>query len=460
MGGQINLITLMVIIVLVVVGIYFLWRAWKKGTPTPSYSPFTLDYGSIGEPGVSFEGYTPVPTYIPPENIAQLYTDTFTVSDGDTLILQDGTGLVYQRKVLELDFLSRATGDWSLLVNLLHQLQMDNLMTGDYWLTIERAGKIQITIQLKPNLEELDFFPTDPRLNLPAELYRPFFVGDLLFIADPLTKVAEYIFYCINDQNGGIFKLHEHSPQKNIDTLPFVMINSLFPGKFVGVTNAQWEEIRSFTTFKNQPEVINTSVGYEAYFDTYPGPMDPTVLNMIPNETKLTSGDTINIWSYASSTYFTIPNVKLESESSTELSDDTKYLISGVYSLIKNKNLYEWTIEIVRNGIIVLSKIIPTNVTGVKFFNDPRLTLMQYQDSVVIGDIIKTETTPASTVQYFWAINAPMKLYTNGKEFMGTYEQLVEYFKTLVPKPTQVKFTFSNQYSSEAFKTVTVPLEE
>lgn len=452
---------LVVVLVLLALAFYAVWQRWLSGhTPKPSTSPFVLNYGSIDQPDVAFDGSDPVPVYVPSADVVDMYTDTYTVSDGDTIVLLDSKGRVVQEKSLALDFVSQPSGDWSLLVNLQHQLEVDGLLTGDYELALWRKGKTMISVRLTPNVKQIRFWAVDPRKQLPDQVYKPFFVGDLLFVADPQTKIVDHIFYCVRDDEGGVFKVHDLSPLKDISILPFVLMNSMLPGKFVALTDANWQEIRSFSTYKNQVEIVNTSVGYERPLEKFPGPNDPTVLDMIPSETKLLSGDTINVWSYLSSIYYSVANVKLEASSSNELSDDVKFLTSGVQSLIQTNNLYGWTLEIVRANVVVLSKTIPSNVTGVRFFVDPRLTLVQFQDSVIVGDIVRAQITtpgvPEDRIEFFWAVNAPMKLYTNGGTFLGTYQDLVAFVRAEIPSPSKVQFSFSNCYSSTPFKVLTV----
>lgn len=460
-NSTLSMLGLVVIIIGIAVAGYYLYQAYKAGKLPIKPTQVGISYDSV-EPPMIIVGSSGAPEEIPiSENeILYMFNNSYMVATGDVLKIVYKNDEVIGEKTLSFDQFS-GIGDWSLLQNLLSQMKDDNQMDGNFSIALYRNGNIMIQKQVTSNIKQVKFFDTDYRISLPASVKKPFILDDVIWIADPNTMIAEYIYYCIIDIDNGIFQRHDASPKVDMPSrLSFQQLLNTFPGKFLGIANAYGEEIYSMTTFKNQNEAINTGIGYPIAIETFPGENDGTVLQMIPTDTQISNGDVIEIWSYSSASYFTIGPINLTINATNpenqELSDDAKYLISGVYALIKSRNLEGYTMDIKREGVVILSKTIPENVTGIKFFDDPRMSTPNLQNSLVLGDNLKVVATANGQdlePKYYWCNNIAMKSFTNVEgSFNGTIDEIAQQIQLDTPGLEKITFTYSNQYSSQMYK--------
>lgn len=460
-----NWLSILLIAVFVVVLIIVLW-VWmqSKNQPVPSGAVFTLDYSNVAPPlaGV-FDGALVKPE-INPNDLAIMYTDSFQVSDGDVVQLEEtNTGVVVQSKLITFNN-TTGVGDWSLLFNLRQQLSTDGFLNSLYTLSLVRNGSRLVSRVLSSNIVEIEWFRNDVRTLYPVLLQGPLvFLGDLLFVAMIRAngdRILEYLYYCTDDRNS-MFTIHEASP--NMDgpkTATLTALRQRFANKFVGLTNYEVEEITYWEpnppTPPPSPIVIDTSKTYPATFRGVPPASDPYILDMSTALPTVKEGNTVQI-SRNGVVYYQVKNVKLEDVSNTELSNDYKFLFSGLYSLIDSNYLRtgDFLLQILTStGEPAQSRLIPTNVTGIKLLPDKRLPTTAISESLIISDVAKITPRPNTGSNYdeeiWWCVDGNQKLLTNGT-FTGTYKDIFAYYQAKYPDLNSILVYMCSYISPDVF---------
>jgi hypothetical protein len=528
-GSAFNVVIAILVIAIIAAAVYFAWKKWgnKNGGGTTDPTVFTLDYSIVGPPNASIINGHAVKPEIDPSDIGVFYNSMFTVQDGDVIRLETRDGTEIAQKTLSLNPYY-GHGDWSFLENLSYTLKVDGYMMGEYQISIYRNGQRMISRVLSSNLQYFEFFQSDYRTRLPQTADIPLVLGDFILVADPTTKVLTYLYYCIRDVDGGLFRLHPVSPNKDGDnTMTLQSILNRFSGMLIGLTNSEFQEIYLYSNpipsatpsvpttpttptdpttpttptdpttdpttdpskdpstptdpskdpstptdpskdpatptdpSKTDPTPTTTVINsadvykYPGNVANYPGASDSTVLDL--KSANLRDGDTVQVASPDGQTIYRLNGVSISNSSAdTDLTNDEKYLISGIYALIKNTPaLSGGTITVLRNNDTVLSQTIPANLTGVKFFEDPRYSETNLQNSVVPGDLISATPQPASGPSNAYVAYATDTAgnYSNGSDFNGTAADFSAYVLNKEPTATSIEMVYSNSYSSTPIKT-------
>lgn len=458
---------LLLIFVLVVVAIVVMFVVYLKPGTGTTPTTFSLDYGNVAAPLAGVFDGTLVKPAINPVDLLVMYTDDVQVSDGDVLQLRNANGAVVQEKRLSFNNVT-GVGDWSLLFNLREELYTAGLMANGYTLALVRNGSTILSQPLSPNIVEIEWFSSDVRLMYPGLIQGPLILlGDLLFVADVNPngdRILRYLFYCSDDRTN-TFTLHDASPMKDtISPVTYAEIRDTFRRKFIGLTNYQVDEITYWEPMPPMPPtspiVINTSAPYPATFNGVPVANNPGLLDLSKGSTVVQNGSTVQI-SRSGVVYYQVRNVQLDNVSTEELSPDYKYLLSGLYSLIETEFLRtgDFVLQIVApdSTLVQASAVIPKNVSGIKMFDDQRLTTPALGNSFVTSDVAKVtprpETGPNYATDVWWCANGQAKTFTNGS-FVGVLKDVFAYYQQQYPNLNSIKVELCNSIDPTVYTTI------
>jgi len=439
----------LIVIIIVVIALIILLVAWMRknnpNPPPPSGSVFYLNYNDVVPPLVGVFNGQLVKPEINPNDMLRMYTNAYQVAQGDILQLEEtNSGIVIQSKTIEFNT-TTGVGDWSLLFNLREQLAADGFMNSSYTLALVRNGTRIISKVLGANIVEIEWFSSDVRNLYPNLKNAPLvFLGDLLFVATVQPngdRILEYLYYCSDDRNA-TFTIHEASPKTDaFQTATLTTLKERYSRHFVGLTNYEVEEITYWEpqppTPPTTPIVIDSSKPYPATYKGIPPATDVNILDMSTDTVTVQNGDTVQI-SRGGVIYYQLKNVQLDNLSPTELSNDYKWLFSGLYSLIEQNYLRtgDFTIQIVKDTGVALSRLIPANVTGVKMFPDKRIPTTGISNSAIISDVAQIQPYDNTTAAFYktfptdlwWCVDGTMQTYSNGS-FTGILKDIVSYYK-------------------------------
>lgn len=461
-----NWLGLIAIVLLVAAVLIFVVLWMRKGTTPVNPKQFYLDYNDVGQPLVTvFNGQLVKPA-INPNDLAFMYTDSVQVSNGDVIQLTDtNTGVVLESRALTFNN-ATGVGDWSLLFNLRQQLYSQGYLNSLYTLSLVRNGTALISRVLGSNIVQIDWFRSDVRLQYPALLDAPLVVlGDLLFVAQVEPngdRLLDYLYYCMDDRNN-TFILHEASPlQDGPQVATLDELRQLYVRKFVGLTNYEVEEITYWEPVPPSPPsggpvIVDTAAVYPPKIpEALPPPTDSNVLDL--SSAEIANGDVVQIVRNGVP-YYRVNAVNLDNVSNEQLSNDYKFLFSGLYSLIDSNFLRtgDFAIQVLREGSVSSSFIIPRNVSGVKAYADKRAPTSAISTSYIISDVAAITPRPTSgaskPTELWWCVDGNGSLFTNGR-FTGVFKDISAYYAQQYPDVTNIVVNVCNYIDPTVFETI------
>lgn len=391
-----------IILIILIAGAGFYYYKKKNQEADKDVTYFSLP-SNAAEPKIMFDGDKVIVDEGP---AIEMFNDSQVFKSGDYITVNG----VQVTPPLVMDFVNNYT-ESTFTLNLLSQFHQQELNLGDV-ISIVRGMEIVFThVMLAYN--RFNFFKEDPRFTQPLTKI-PVILGDLMTFVSPKTLDLDYIYYCSSVENNYlVFSLLRESPKTGPAHIDIGTIVTML-GYQVDIVNQNEQLIQRMTTYKTIEMNMSPKVNYD--YQSIEG------VEEVDMDTDVKVGDVVVLWSYNDLAYYTFTVNELNTD--TKISDDFKFLVSGVASfMFKNLQIDKvWYLELVRDGKTVASTEELDKFVAPYFVADPR-TDTKYSDERIIGDRCEIND------KIFVLIDQNSKLWIDTKDntTIITEEEFVKY---------------------------------